>query len=104
VTRRPSKTDGSRVLTAARGRDIISVARPRQRGAGQRKETCVVSVLEVYTLTCNACGKSKAVTRLHVHGNLAEIERTWVCPDCQRQGRVAGEGRASGEKPATSEE
>lgn len=47
----------------------------------------MVSILEAYMLTCTACGKKKKVSRLHVDGNLGEIERTWVCPDCQRQGR-----------------
>lgn len=43
----------------------------------------MVSILESYTLTCNDCGKPKKVSRLQVHGNLAEIEATWVCPACQ---------------------
>lgn len=60
----------------------------------------MVSILEVYTLECNACGKKKKVSRLHVDGNLAEIERTWVCPDCQREGRKAGD--AASRPPATA--
>lgn len=51
----------------------------------------MVSILEVYTLECNACGKKKKVSRLRVDGNLAELERTWVCPDCQREGRTAAD-------------
>lgn len=49
------------------------------------------SILEVYMLTCNACGKKKKVSRLPVNGNLAEIERTWVCPECREQGRKPGD-------------
>lgn len=51
----------------------------------------MVSYLEVYMLKCNACGKKKKVQRLPVHGNLAEIERTWICPDCRRAGRKPGD-------------
>jgi len=46
----------------------------------------VVAILEVYSLECTRCGKSNRVNRLHVHGNLAEIERTYVCPKCKEQG------------------
>jgi len=47
----------------------------------------VVSILESYMLKCNHCGKPKKVSRLQVHGNLAEIEATWVCPACQEAAR-----------------
>ena len=47
----------------------------------------MVSYLEVYMLKCNACGKPKKVSRLHVHGNLAEIEASWVCPACEEEAR-----------------
>lgn len=57
----------------------------------------MVSYLEVYMLKCNACGKKKKVQRLAVRGNLAEIERTWVCPDCRRAGRKPGDAEEAPE-------
>lgn len=47
----------------------------------------MVSILESYMLKCNACGKPKKVSRLHVYGNLAEIEANWICPTCEQEAR-----------------
>lgn len=48
----------------------------------------MVAILEVHSLECTECGKTKRVQRLHVHGNLAEIERTYVCPECREAARA----------------
>lgn len=62
----------------------------------------MVSYLEMYMLKCNACGKKKKVSRLPVRGNLAQIEATWVCPDCARAGRKAGDAASADAEPATT--
>ncbi len=64
----------------------------------------MTAILESYTLTCNACGTPKKVSRLQVDGNLAEIERTWVCPECVRAAAAARhEGDAAAPTPAAND-
>ena len=55
----------------------------------------MVSILEVYQLKCTACGKPQRVRRLHVYGNLQEIERTYVCAACEQHPPAASEDRSA---------
>ncbi len=62
----------------------------------------MVSILESYTLKCNSCGKPTKMSRLRVHGNLAEIEATWVCPVCEDAARNPAPPSESDEESTTT--
>ena len=64
------------------------------------QESAVVSILEVYQLKCTQCGKPKRIQGLHVYGNLSQIERTFVCVDCENQPTEPAESAAAATKPA----
>ena len=42
----------------------------------------MISLLEIYPLTCSKCGKVEQVRQLVVDCNLRRIEATFVCSSC----------------------